>query len=102
MDAASVEIKNKTEVLIEYEQLIEELKQKSHELGILNGLNLDLLKTKEVRISELEKEIMEEMQANELLKSITGISYKTFSLSTSRLKKLIFVLQKNRLKRLKY
>lgn len=73
MDAANVEIKNKTEVLIEYEQLIEELKQKSHELGILNGLNLDLLKTKEVRISELEKEISEEMQANELLKSITGM-----------------------------
>ncbi|KAG4073937.1 hypothetical protein HA402_014142 [Bradysia odoriphaga] len=71
LDAANVEIKNKTEVLIEYEQLIEELKQKSHELGILNSLNLELLKTKEVRIGELEKEIAEEMQANELLKSIT-------------------------------
>lgn len=71
LDAANVEIKNKTEVLLEYEQLIEELKQKSHELGILNNLNLDLLKTKEVRIGELEKEINEEVQANELLKSIT-------------------------------
>lgn len=71
LDAANVEIKNKTEVLIEYEQLIEELKQKSHELGILNSLNLELLQNKEVRISELEKEIAEETQANELLKSIT-------------------------------
>lgn len=66
-----MEIQNKTEVLIEYEQLIDELKQKSHELGILNSLNLELLKTKDGRIVELEKEILEETQANELLKSIT-------------------------------
>lgn len=86
LEAANVEIQNKTEVLVEYEQLIDELKQKAHELGILNSLNLELLKTKDGRIAELEKEVAEEMQANELLKSITEKSIEKIEVLEAEIK----------------
>lgn len=71
LDAAKVEIMNKTEVLLEYEQLIDELKQKTHHLDHLNTEQADDIFTKGVRIGELEQEVSDCHKANELLKTIS-------------------------------
>lgn len=71
LDAAKVELINKTEVLLEYEQLIDELKQKTHLLSQLNDEHTDAHNAKDVRIRELEKEVFDSHMANEMLEAIS-------------------------------
>lgn len=74
LDAANVEIKNKTEVLLGYEQLIDELKQKSHELNQSNAEKTEQINEKDTRIVELERELADSGKANELLNTISELA----------------------------
>lgn len=71
LDAANIEIKNKTEVLLGYEQLIDELKQKVHELNQLNDEKSEQLNARNARITEVERELDHSSKANELLATIS-------------------------------
>lgn len=69
--AAQVEIRNKTEVLVEQQQQLEEIKSQLHTITILSQSNAILLAEKDERIGELESELRGNNDGIDLLRDIS-------------------------------
>lgn len=71
LEAANVEIRNKTEVIADYEQQIEELKISLHQANQQNDIHIKELSEKDQRINEVEHELNDDNEGIEMLKEIS-------------------------------
>lgn len=71
LEAATIELQNKTKTLNEYEQRMEDLRKKSYQLSCLHRHKDEIIDEMEIRINELTKELGESDRANDFLKSIS-------------------------------
>lgn len=89
LEAAQVQIKNKTDCLLEYEQLIEDMRRRSYELSISNRHKDEIIDHLQQRIHDLTKEVNDSDRANVMLKDISEKSIEKIEILENEIRLLL-------------